>query len=95
MGAGSTGRQHTGDTTMIAIETASPATLRFRRHATARTLSGAVTRALRAQVSGSVVARVVIDADTARTLAASGEIYQTASGEWMDAARRMAIEVRP
>jgi hypothetical protein len=79
---------------MIAIETASPATLRFRRHATARTLSGAVTRALRAQEHCCVVARVVLDADTARTLAASGEIYQTTAGEWLDAARRMVVEVR-
>lgn len=80
---------------MIAMQTASAATMRYRTRSTHRSITRAVDAALAVQVEGSVVARVTLDADTARTLAASGEIHQTAAGEWMDAGQRMVIEVQP
>jgi len=80
--------------TMIAVQTASPATMRYRTWSRHRSLARAVGVAEKAQVEGSVVVRVVLDADTARALAASGEICQTAAGEWMDAGQRIALEVR-
>lgn len=78
----------------ITVQTASPATMCFRSGSTHRSIVRAVDVALAAQIEGSVVARVAVDAATARKLAASGEIYQTAAGEWLDAGRRMAIEVQ-
>ena len=77
----------------ITIQTASPATMHYRTRSTHRSLDAAVTAALAAQVEGSVIARVVLDPATAETLRASGAIYQTEGGEWMDAGQRMTLVV--
>ncbi len=79
---------------MIRTETA-PAidgcTARWGRPTTHRTLSAAIKAAARRAVPGSVIARVVVDRPTLAALLASGEVYETASGEIVDRAQTAAI----
>lgn len=78
----------------IRTETAAAAATptRWGQSTTHRSLDAAIKAAARRAVPGSVLARVVVDAQTLEALLASGEVYETARGEILDRAGRMAID---
>ena len=80
---------------MIRVETASPATRRFRTSSRHRTVTAAIRRASEVCVEGSVIARVVIDSDLALRLEMAKLIYRTEGGEWIDAPSGTVLEVQP
>lgn len=80
---------------MIRVETASPATMRWRSSSEHPSLTTAVIAARAARVEGSVIARVVIDTETAHRFAESGAIYETITGAWVDARSREELAVQP
>lgn len=80
---------------MIAVQTASPATMRYRTSSRHRTVTAAIRRAGEVYVEGSVIARVAIDSDLALRLEMAKLIYRNEGGEWIDAATGTILTVQP